>query len=70
MALVVSFLALFLLWRYRGHFAGLVKNGGPPLSKLPRHTIASRQPTNFSTWARLNFPVENPRDKVDVAYGQ
>src|SRR5258706_15408837 len=29
MALVVSFLALFLLWRYREHFAGLVKNVGP-----------------------------------------
>ena len=40
MAFVVSFLALFLLWRYRGHFAGLVKNGGPELSKLPRQTIA------------------------------
>jgi hypothetical protein len=22
--------------------------------------IAGRQPTNFSTWARLNFPVQNP----------
>jgi uncharacterized membrane protein YphA (DoxX/SURF4 family) len=40
MALLVSFLALFLLWRYRGHFVGLVKNGGPALSKLPRQTIA------------------------------
>jgi hypothetical protein len=40
MAFVVSFLALFLLWRYRGHFAGLVKNGVPALSKLPRQTIA------------------------------
>ncbi len=40
MALVVSFLALFLLWRYRGHFAGLVKNGVPALSQLPRQTIA------------------------------
>src|SRR3954447_13148301 len=41
LALVVSFLALFLLWRYRGHFAGLVKNGGPALSQLPRQTIAT-----------------------------
>jgi len=41
MALVVSILALFLLWRYRGHFAGLVKNGGPALSQLPRPTIAT-----------------------------
>src|SRR5580704_11438825 len=40
MAFVVSFLALFLLWRYRGHFAGLVKNGGPALSQLPRQAIA------------------------------
>ena len=41
MALVVSFLALFLLWRYRASFAGLVKNGGPALSPLPRQTIAT-----------------------------
>ena len=40
MALVVSFLALFLLWRYRGHFAGLVKDGAPALSQLPRQAIA------------------------------
>jgi uncharacterized membrane protein YphA (DoxX/SURF4 family) len=40
MALVVSFLALFLLWRYRGHFAGLVKDGGPALAQLPRQAIA------------------------------
>jgi len=40
MALVVSFLALFLLWRYRGHFAGLVKDGGPALSQLPRQAMA------------------------------
>src|SRR5438477_10740440 len=45
MALVVSFLALFLLWRYRGHFAGLVKNGGPALSKLPRQAIATGNAT-------------------------
>jgi len=41
MALVVSLLALFLLWRYRGHFAGLVKNSGPAPSQLPRQTIAT-----------------------------
>ena len=41
MALVVSFLALFLLWRCREHFAGLVKNGGPALSELPGQTIAT-----------------------------
>jgi len=40
MAFMVLFLALFLLWRYREHFAGLVKNGGPTLSQLPRQTIA------------------------------
>ena len=45
MALVVSFLALFLLWHYRGHFAGLVKNGGPASSKLPRQTIATENAT-------------------------
>ena len=45
MALVVSFLALFLLWRYREHFAGLVKNGRPALSKLPRQTIATGNAT-------------------------
>ncbi len=45
MALVVSFLALFLLWRYREHFAGLVKNGGPAPSPLPRQTIATGHAT-------------------------
>ena len=45
MALVVSFLALFLLWRYRGHFAGLVKNGGPALSQSPRQTIVAGNAT-------------------------
>jgi len=45
MALVVSFIALFLLWRYREHFAGLVKNGGPALSQLPRQTIATGNAT-------------------------
>src|SRR6266487_5981447 len=39
MAIVVSLLALFLLWRYREHFAGLVKNGGPAPSQLPPQTI-------------------------------
>ena len=45
MALVVSFLALFLLWRYREHFAGLVKNGGPAPSQLPRQSIATGNAT-------------------------
>src|SRR6266705_3848484 len=45
MALVVSFLALFLLWRYRGHFAGLVKNGGPAPSQLPRQPIEAGNAT-------------------------
>jgi len=45
MAIVVSLLALFLLRRYREHFAGLVKNGGPALSQLPRQTIATRNAT-------------------------
>ena len=45
MVIVVSLLALFLLWRYREHFAGLVKNGGPALSQLPRQTIATGNAT-------------------------
>jgi putative oxidoreductase len=39
LAIVVSLLALFLLWRYRDHFAGLVKNA-PVHSDLPRTAIA------------------------------
>ena len=45
LALVVLFLALFLLWRYRGHFAGLVKDGGPALWQLPRPAIATGNAT-------------------------
>ena len=41
MALVVLILALSLLWRYRGHFAGLVKNGGPAVSQLPHQAIVT-----------------------------
>jgi putative oxidoreductase len=41
MALVVSVLALFLLWRYREHFAGLLKNGGPAILQLSRQTNAT-----------------------------
>ncbi len=41
MALVVSVLALFLLWRYRENFAGLVKNGRPAVSQLSRQTITT-----------------------------
>jgi hypothetical protein len=37
---VVSLLALFLLWRYREHFAGLVKNA-PGIADLPRQAIAT-----------------------------
>ena len=40
MAIVVSLLALFLLWRYREHFAGLVKNATTP-SALPRQAFAT-----------------------------
>ena len=43
MAIVVSLLALFLLWRYREHFAGLVKNA-PVFSDLPRQAIATGDP--------------------------
>ena len=44
MAIVVSLLALFLLWRYRDHFAGLVKNA-PVHSDLPRQAIATENAT-------------------------
>jgi uncharacterized membrane protein YphA (DoxX/SURF4 family) len=44
MAIVVSLLALFLLWRYREHFAGLVKNAPTP-SALPRQAIATGNAT-------------------------
>ena len=44
LAIVVSLLALFLLWRYREHFAGLVKNA-PVLSDLPRQAIATGNAT-------------------------
>jgi len=40
MAIVVSLLALFLLWRYREHFAGLVKNA-PGISDLPGQAIVT-----------------------------
>ena len=43
MAIVVSLLALFLLWRYREHFAGLVKNAS--VSDSPRHAIATGNAT-------------------------
>ena len=44
MAIVVSLLALFLLWRCREHFAGLLKNA-PGLSDLPRQAIATGNAT-------------------------
>jgi putative oxidoreductase len=44
MASIVSALALFLLWRYREHFAGLVKNA-PGVSDLPRQAIATGSAT-------------------------
>ena len=44
MAIVVSLLALFLLWRYRENFAGLVKNAPTP-SALPRQAIATGNAT-------------------------
>lgn len=47
MAIVVSLLALFLLWRYREHFAGLVKDA-PALSDLPRQAIATENATVHS----------------------
>jgi hypothetical protein len=47
MAIVVSLLALFVLWRYREHFAGLVKDA-PALSDLPRQAIATENATVHS----------------------
>jgi uncharacterized membrane protein YphA (DoxX/SURF4 family) len=44
MAVAVSLLALFLLWSYREHFAGLVKNDPTP-SALPRQAIATGNAT-------------------------
>src|ERR1700745_365297 len=44
MAIVVSLLALFLLWRYREHFAGLVENA-PVLSGMPHQAIATKNAT-------------------------
>ena len=44
MAIVVSSLALFLLWRYRENFAGLVKNA-PVLPDSPRQAIAMEDAT-------------------------
>jgi putative oxidoreductase len=45
MALVVSALTLFLFWRYRAHFTGLVKNGGPALLPAPRQTMTTGNAT-------------------------
>jgi putative oxidoreductase len=45
MAFVVAALALFLLWRYRENFAGLVKNSGPAPSKSSRQPIATGNAT-------------------------
>ena len=44
MAIVVSLLALFLLWRCREHFAGLVKNA-PGISDLSRQAVATGNAT-------------------------
>ena len=44
MALVVSFLALFLLWRYREPFLGLVQNVNPALSQFSRQAVATGAP--------------------------
>ena len=43
LAIVVSLLALFLLWRYREHFAGLVKDARA--SDSPRQVIATGNAT-------------------------
>ena len=43
-ATVVSLLALFLLWRYRENFAGLVKNN-PPHVASPRQPVVTGNAT-------------------------
>jgi uncharacterized membrane protein YphA (DoxX/SURF4 family) len=47
LAMVVSLLALFLLWRYRQHFAGLVANPAT-LSDSPRQETAKGNATTNS----------------------
>ena len=46
-AITVSLLALFLLWRYREHFAGLVKNA-PASPDLPRQSAVPGNATVHS----------------------
>jgi uncharacterized membrane protein YphA (DoxX/SURF4 family) len=46
-AITVSLLALFLLWRHREHFAGLVKNA-PASSNSPHQAIATGNATVHS----------------------
>jgi hypothetical protein len=41
MATVVSLLALFLLWRYRGNFAGLVKAPVGPADTRHQQIVAA-----------------------------
>jgi len=45
MAFVVSALALFLLWRNREYFSGLLKNGSPTLSQSAHEPIAMANTT-------------------------
>jgi uncharacterized membrane protein YphA (DoxX/SURF4 family) len=54
MAIVVSALGLFLLWRYREHFAGLVKSVPPRTEPGGQQLLASTPATN---------PDFEPRDK-------
>ena len=46
MAIVVSALALFLLWRYREHFAGLVKSVPARAESGSRQIVASTPAAN------------------------
>jgi len=43
-AFVVAVLALFLFWRYRGNFAGLVKNSPAGLKTPPQPSAARTEP--------------------------
>src|ERR1700744_1229526 len=45
MAFLVSVLVLFLLWRYREYFAGLLKNGSQTFSKSVHPPIATANAT-------------------------
>jgi hypothetical protein len=46
MAIIVSVLALFLLWRYREHFAGLVKAASAPAGSRGEQPVGGTAPAH------------------------